>query len=133
MMVMIIAVSTYLSSPIPSGNGGSSDVSTHALLHSSHRLTHSCSFTLHPAVLINQHWSRTSSIPAQKALQLLTVFFVSPLENQGEEVGEANLLYQVLETQSLYITLQFKTESSEEIGQVSALSQVEGLGEAREG
>jgi hypothetical protein len=43
-------------------------------------------------------------------MQMLVVFFVAPVEGQEEDVTESERLYRVLETQSLYITLQFKSE-----------------------
>lgn len=66
-------------------------------------------------LLVNQGWSRVTIPSTDLAMQMLTVFYVAPVEGQPETVDPAERLYSVLPLDCAFM-LQCKTEDQEQIG-----------------
>lgn len=62
-------------------------------------------------LLVNQGWSRVTIPSTDLAMQMLTVFYVAPVEGQQETVDPAERLYSVLPLDCAFM-LQCKTEVS---------------------
>jgi len=60
-------------------------------------------------LLVNQGWSRVTIPSTDLAMQMLTVFYVAPVEGQQETVDPAERLYSVLTLDCAFM-LQCKTE-----------------------
>jgi len=64
-------------------------------------------------LLVNQGWSRVTIPSTDLAMQMLTVFYVAPVEGQPETISAAERLYSVLTLDCAFM-LQCKTEVGRE-------------------